>query len=175
MSPSNAPTGASAETKQLVRQLTRLHDERQEVLALIRRGPNADDREAILFELCGIRGMQYTEAADALGVTREAVARKVRPRLDALGLAEMTAFERSMAEVPRPLRRFGSDELLAHLKAGTSPRNRSKRDLGAEARDLADRMTSTMSELHAAGMRWEEMAKATGISRSTLSRLRGVM
>jgi hypothetical protein len=175
MADTSAPPGASAETEELVTQLRDLYDRRRQVLDDIRRGPGHADRDAILLELCGFRGMQYTEAAAAIGYTREGVARRVRPQLDALGLTGLSLFERQTAAgIDRPLKDSSVEDLRAALRPSRSGAV-SKREAAAQARQLRKDMLKVMDRLHKAGMTWVDMAERLGVSVPTIQRLRGRM
>jgi DNA-directed RNA polymerase specialized sigma24 family protein len=173
MAKTDAPEGAPTDTDELVRQLRDLYDRRAAVLDAIHRGPLAAERDAILLELCGFRGMQYTEAAELVGFTREGIARRVRPQLEALKLEGLTPFERSVAKVRRPLRKKDTADLVTQLR--TADEGLARRTMGDEARDLLDEMRAVLDQLKAKGMSWKAVADELGVHASTIHRLRGIL
>lgn len=173
----HAPPSASAETDELVRQLQTLYARHQAIREELRRGPGHSERDAVLVELCGFRGMQYTEAAQLIGYTREGVARRVRPLLDDLGVADLSPIRRQLAEVDRPLRAQTIEELKAALKPPKGEAARTRREAGREARALTVDMRKLLDRLHRPphSLSYVSLAGRLGVSVPTLQRVRGVM
>lgn len=166
-----ALSAASTETEGRLKRLRTLYDRRTKVQEEIRRGIGHADRDAILLELCAFRGMQYTEAAEHLGVVREAVGKRIRPIVTELGLDGLSLIQRQNVKVTRPHRRKSVDDLVAQLR----PEREVIEQKRAEADQLREEILAEMDHLHAAGMSWVQMAAAMEISVPTLQRLRGTM
>lgn len=175
MNETTAPNAASAETQELLERLRTNYARRVAVLEEIRRGIDRAERDQILLELCAFRGMQYTEAAEALGLVREAVAKRVRPLVTELGLDGLSLIERQKVNVTRPHRRASLETLMAKLQPGAETARDAVRGAAEEARTLRESMLQDMDRLHSAGMSWVELAERMDISVPTLQRLRGTM
>jgi hypothetical protein len=178
MNETTAPNAAPAEEEPLTRAglLTRLrttNTRRVALLEQVRRGIDRPAQDRILLELCAFRGLQYTEAAEHLGVVREAVAKRVRPLVTELGLDGLSLMQRQNAEVRRPYKRSTTATLLAQLKPDAEVSARYE----AEAEDLRQLMVADMDALHASGMSWVELARqlGEGFSVPTIQRIRGTM
>jgi hypothetical protein len=171
MNKTTAPNAASAETEELLARLRANYKRRTETLEEIRRGVGHADRDAIILELVAFRGMQFTEVAEAMGYTREGVAKRIRPTMTELGLDGLTLIQRQSAKVTRPHRRASLDSLLAKLK----PEHEQTVEKAATAERLRLEILADLDRLHAAGMSWVQLAARLDISVPTLQRLRGAM
>lgn len=170
------PPTHSAEVAKLLKRLAALHTERAEVLAQLRRGSLADRRDALLFELCGFRGLTYTEAGEIIGMTREGVGRRLRPamhRLDGLTFAERS----ELTDVPRPYRARRTKALLEQLRAASDPAATSEanRALGETARGLREEMVAVINDPRLGHLTLGAIAGHLDISLPTLQRVRGKM
>jgi hypothetical protein len=167
----------SPEVTRILKRLAALHTERSEVLEQLRRGSLAERKDALLFELCGFRGLSYTEAADIVGITREGIGRRMRPLMAEYGLGGMSLAERCVADVPRPYRTRKVDSLLDQLRESSSREatQAANRLLAEDARRLREEMLDLISHPSIGHLTLRVVADAIGISVPTLQRVRGKM
>lgn len=176
MADTNAPPGVTTEQTERLDRIRTLMTDRQRVLDQLRWGDALPERDAVLLELCGYRDMTYTEAAALVGMTREGVARRIRPEITKLGLDGLSWSERQKVGIDRPLKDRTADELLAAL--APRPKGEARqvaRDLAKDAREMRKEMTKLIGQLKAEGMSYVEQAEHLGVSVPTIQRIRGVM
>jgi DNA-binding CsgD family transcriptional regulator len=152
--------------------LKKLHKQRSTALQLWRSPSTA---YPALLELVVFKGVSTEEAGRALGVSREAIAKRIRPLKEVYGLSGRGLAARRLAEekgLRRPFAKMGEDALIEKARAEMDKAEADRAALSTKAADLLGQMADLITALDASGVPDRIMAEALDVTPMTIYRFR---
>lgn len=162
----------TADQRKALGKLQRLHVQRSDRIEEWRSG--VADYPALL-ELVVFRGVSTDDAGDSLGVSREAVAKRLRPVKAKYGLTGRGMTVRRQAEAAglrRPFAKLTEDALVEKARAEIAKAAGDRDANLAKAAELGNEMATILVDLDAGKVPDRVMAQVLGVTPMTIYRFR---